>query len=207
MYEVFDMARQTLRGISSRRAVIPYMTAEMVEIIQSIEKETGDASMAHSLQFSPTALTHVKRMLAAGGTIIVDTTLIASGVEQTLLEGTGAKVVCFIDDPQVVQLAQLRHTTRAEIAVDIGLTLTGPKLVVVGSAPAALNRILYRRQHEPLSDVCVLAAPSGFASIVQLKEKLRESDMAYIVARGKKGGATATVAILNNVLRAARKSI
>ena len=101
-------------------------------------------------------------------------------------------------------LAEIRHTTRAEIAVDIGLAIPGPKLVVIGSAPAALNRVLIRRQHEPLSEVCVLAAPSGFANVVQLKEKLRDSDMAYIVARGKKGGTVVTAAILNAILRAIR---
>ena len=57
---------------------------------------------------------------------------------------------------------------------------------------------------KPRSEVCVLAAPSGFANVVQLKEKLRDSDMAYIVARGKKGGTVVTAGILNAILRAIR---
>ncbi len=195
------MARQTRRGVNSHRVSVPYMTEEVSELISRIERETDDSLLAKSLQFSPTALTHVKRLIAAGGTIIVDTSLIAQDVDVSTLEGTGTKVRCFIDEPEVVKLAEIRHTTRAEIAVDLGLAVPGPKLMVISSAPAALNRVLYRRQHEPLSDVCVFAAPCGFANVVQLKEKLRESDMAFIVVRGKKGGTPATVTILNAMLK------
>ena len=63
--------------------------------------------------------------------------------------------------------------------------------MVVGSAPAAINRMITRRQHEPMSDVCVLAASTGFASVVQLKERLMDSDLTSIVVRGKKGGVPA----------------
>ncbi|MBQ3079803.1 MAG: precorrin-8X methylmutase, partial [Clostridia bacterium] len=191
---------------SSRRFSLPYVSAEAAEIIQMVEAETGDSQLAQSLQFSPTALTHIKRMLAAGGTIVADTQLVASDVDQSLLGKSDAKIECFIEDPNVLQLAEIRHTTRAEIAVDLGLSLQGPKLMVVSSAPAALNRILARRKQEPLSDVCVLAAPAGFASVVQLKEKLRESDMAYIVVRGKKGGTAQTATILNAILRVIQKN-
>ena len=105
------------------------------------------------------------------------------------------------DDPQVVMLAEQRRVTRAEVAVDYGLAVPGLKLMVVGSAPAAINRLIQRRMHEPMSDVCVLAAPSGFASAVQLKERLLDSDLASIIARGKKGGIPATVTLVNAILR------
>lgn len=175
------------------------------KIIKSVEEQTGDSLLARSLQFSPTALTHIKRTIAAGGSIVVDTQLMEADLDLSALEGTDAQIRCFIDDPEVVKLAEIRRTTRAEIAVDIALALPGPKLMVIGSAPAALNRILIKRKSEPLSDVCVLAAPTGFATVVQLKEKLRESDMAYIVARGKKGGISQTTVLLNSILYAIKE--
>ena len=176
------------------------MTQEMSAILAEIERETGDPSLAQSIYFSPTALTHIKRLLEMGGTIVTDTTLVANGVDPALMGSRGANVACFIDDPQVIALAEQRRVTRAEVAVDYGLALPGPKLMVVGSAPAAINRMIRRRQHEPMSDVCVLAASTGFASAVQLKEKLIDSDLTSIVVRGKKGGIPATIAILNSIL-------
>lgn len=180
---------------------MPYMTQEMASILAQIERETNDPSLSQSIYFSPTAITHIKRLIEMGGTIVTDTTLVESGIDVNLLGNKGAKVACFIDDPQVMSLAEQRRITRAEIAVDYGLALTGPKLMVVGSAPAAINRMIRRRQHEPMSDVCVLAASTGFASVVQLKERLIDSDLTSIVVRGKKGGIPMTITILNAILR------
>lgn len=190
------------RADGSRHAVgIPYLNQEMADILAAVETETGDSALSQSIFFSPTALTHVKRLIDAGGAIITDTTIVMNEIEPELLGSKGAKVLCFIDDPRVVTVAEQRRVTRAEIAVDYGLSVPGPKLMVVGSAPAAIQRIISRRQHEPMSDVCVLAAPNGFASTVQLKERLMDSDLATIVVRGKKGGTTATACIVNAILR------
>lgn len=195
------MIRRT-QGEGSRHSVgMPYMTQEMASILAQIERETNDPSLSQSIYFSPTAITHIKRLIEMGGTIVTDTTLVESGIDVNLLGNKGAKVACFIDDPQVMSLAEQRRITRAEIAVDYGLALTGPKLMVVGSAPAAINRMIRRRQHEPMSDVCVLAASTGFASVVQLKERLIDSDLTSIVVRGKKGGIPMTITILNAILR------
>ena len=200
------MIRRT-QGESSRHGVgMPYMTQEMASILAEIERETNDASLSQSIYFSPTALTHIKRLIEMGGTIITDTTLVENGIDMSLMGNKGAKVVCFIDDPQVISLAEQRRITRAEIAVDYGLAVTGPKLMVVGSAPAAINRMIRRRQSEPMSDVCVLAASTGFASVVQLKERLIDSDLTSIVVRGKKGGIPVTITILNAILREIAKN-
>lgn len=191
-----------LSGSGGRhRAVNPYVSQGVTNIIQAVVADTNDPALAQSIYFGPTALTHIKRLIETGGSIITDTTLLANDLDTSLLGSGGAKVLCYIDDPQVVSLAEQRHVTRAEVAVDMGLSVQGPKLMVVGSAPAAINRMIHRRQHEPMSDVCVLAAPTGFASVIQLKERLMESDLNAIVVRGKKGGVPTTVALLNAILR------
>lgn len=196
-----------MQGEGSRHNIgLPYMTQEMTAILSEIERESGEASLSQSIYFSPTALTHIKRLIEMGGTIVTDTTLVATGIEPALMGNRGAKIACFIDDPQVIALAEQRRITRAEVAVDYGLALSGPKLMVVGSAPAAINRMIRRRQHEPMSDVCVLAASTGFASAVQLKERLIDSDLTSIVVRGKKGGIPATISILNAILREIAKN-
>lgn len=177
------------------------MNPSIANILKTVETETKDSSLLQSIYFGPTALTHIRRLIDMGGSIITDTSLLANDIDARLLGDKGAKILCFIDDPQVVNLAEQRHITRAEVAVDYGLAVPGPKLMVVGSAPAAISRIILRRQHEPLSEVCVLAAPNGFASVVQMKERLMECDLTSIVVRGKKGGVPATVSLVNAILR------
>ena len=201
-----DLIR-TPRTDSGRRVrEIPYMSQEMTDILAAFDSETGSAGLSQSVYFSPTALTHVKRLIDMGGAIITDTGIVMSAIDKQMLGTKGARLLCFIDDPRVVTIAEQRRVTRAEIAVDYGLSLAGPKLMVVGSAPAAIQRILIRRQHEPMSDVCVLAAPNGFASAVQLKERLLDSDMATIVIRGKKGGSAAAASLVNAILREIAKN-
>ena len=188
-------------GGGRHRVANPYVSQGVSNILKALEAELKDPALAQSIYFGPTALTHIKRILETGGSIITDTTLIANDIDARLLGESGAQILCFIDDPQVVSLAEQRHVTRAEVAVDCGLAVEGPKLMVVGSAPAAINRMINRRQHEPMSDVCVLAAPTGFASVIQLKERLMDSDLNAIVVRGKKGGVSTTAALLNAILR------
>lgn len=195
------MNRRVAGESGRHRASIPFMNQELASILNKVEQETNDRALAQSIYFGPTALTHIKRLIEMGGSIIVDTTLVANDINASLLGHNGARIMCFIDDPQVVAIAEQRHVTRAEVAVDYGLAVPGPKLMVVGSAPAAINRMIMRRQHEPMSDVCVLAAPTGFASVVQMKERLLDSDLTSIVVRGKKGGVPATVAIMNAILQ------
>ena len=186
---------------SRHHAGNPIVNPGTANVLKAVETETRDHALAQSIYFGPTAMTHIKRLIETGGSIITDTTLVANDIDAELLGNNGAKVLCFIDDPQVVSLASQRRITRAEVAVDVGLTVPGPKLMVVGSAPAAINRMIQRRQREPMSDVCVLAAPNGFASVIQLKERLMDSDLTSIVVRGKKGGIPVATAIVNAILR------
>lgn len=195
------MYRKDAGENSRHRMGVPYLNQGMANILKDVETETRDHTLAQSIYFGPTALTHIKRLMEMGGTIITDTTLVANDIDMSLFGDSAAKVMCFIDDPQVVSLAEQKHVTRAEVAVDCGLSVPGMKLMVVGSAPAAINRVIQRRMREPMSDVCVLAAPTGFASVVQLKERLMDSDLATIIVRGKKGGVPVTTTILNAILR------
>ena len=114
------------RSDGNRHAAgIPYMNQEMSAILSEVERDINDHALAQSIYFGPTALTHIKRLIEMGGSIITDTTLVANDIDETLLGRNGAKVLCFIDDPQVVSLADHRRVTRAELAVDYCLAVPG----------------------------------------------------------------------------------
>ncbi len=200
------MSRRLIGKDGRHRLPEPFVNPGVANIIAAVEAETSDYTLSQSLCFGPTALTHIRRLIESGGSIITDTVLVANDIDESLLGTNGAEVLCFIDDPDVVQIAEQRRVTRAEVAVDMGLAVPGPKLMVVGSAPAAISRMIHKRQSQPMSDVCVLAAPAGFASVVHMKERLLDSDLASIVVRGKKGGIPITVALVNAILREIRDS-
>ncbi len=178
---------------------MPYITSEMAAIMEHVKAETGDNALSQSLHFSPTALTLVRRVMMTGGQIVTDTALALSDIDKQAARRLGVSTACYIDEAQVIALAEQRRTTRAEVALDFALSQPGTKLIVVGSAPAALDRLLRRHQAEALSDLAILAAPTGFASVVQLKERIWESDLPSIVVRAR-GGANAAVSIVNALM-------
>jgi len=135
------MHRKLTREGDKHRKPLPFTTAEINAVLERLRSECSDQTLLNSIHFGPTALTFVRRLLMAGGTIVTDTYLLANDVDTSLLGQNGARVMCFIDEPYVVSLAEARRATRAEVAVDHALALPGPKLMVVGSAPTALHRL------------------------------------------------------------------
>ena len=192
--------RKQQRDVTRRKTAMPYVTSEMAAVMQHVEKVLGDKAVLEGMHFSPTALTMIRHVMMSSGTIVTDTTLAQMDIDRSMADRLGVKIACFIDDPHVLEMAEQKRTTRAEVAVDYALSLPGLKLLAVGSAPMALDRLLKRAQAEPMSDLVVLAAPTGFASVIQLKERIWDSDIPSIVVRGKKGGANVAVAIINALM-------
>lgn len=194
------MVRGMQTGKGRHRTNMPYLTSEMQQILSRVEQVTNDSALVQSIHFSPTALTFVRRLLMGGGTIITDTMLSLSAADTKLIKQLGLEITCFIDDPSVIAAAEKKRVTRAEIAVDHAMSLPGLKLFVVGSAPMALSKLLTRNSLLPLHDVAILATPTGYASVVHLKERAWESNLPVIVTRGHKGGAQAAMSILHSLL-------
>lgn len=195
-----SIQKRAERPGNRRNAAMPYVTSEMAAIIERVGRELEDEELAGGLHFSPTALTLVRHVMMAGGTIITDTDLLLNDMDRDAASKLGVALRCFIDDPQIVAVAEQKRTTRAEVALTFALSLPGLKLIAIGSAPAALNRLLLRYQEDQMNDVVVVAAPTGFASVVALKERIWESKMPAIVMRGKKGGTAVTAAVVNALM-------
>ncbi|MBQ3761783.1 MAG: precorrin-8X methylmutase [Clostridia bacterium] len=199
------MTKHSRRVMDIRRMNVPFTNEETQSVVAKVLARSQDEALAKSLQFSPTVISNIRRLITNGGTIITDTEILAQSIDASLLEGSPAELKCFIDDPEVLLRAQAKGTTRAEVALDVGLTQPGNKLFVIGSAPSALNRLIAHRQCEPLIDVSLLCTISGYAAAVQLKERLRESDMAFAVTRGKSGGTQAAQFLFEAILETIRE--
>jgi len=198
------MTKSAVRMSVERRAPAGlYPTGDVLRLIEQIERDTGDPALRHSLHLSPGVINRIQRQMTLGSSIIADSRLVYNGIHRDLCAALPVHVECFMDDPQVVSSASLKHTTRAEIAVERALSISGPKLIVVGSAPMALNRLLQLHRHTPLREVCVVAAANGFANVIELKERIWDSGLPCIVVRGRKGGAASAIAITNALISGA----
>ena len=198
------LGSSAVRAYAERRSISGcYPTEDILNLLAKLESETGDPTLRKSMHFTPGVVNRIERQLRLGCSIVADSKLVESGIDRELCGTLPVRVECFMDDPVVVNFATQKRTTRAEVAVDRALALPGTKLIVVGSAPAALNRLLQLHRQSPLREVCIIAAANGFANVVELKERIWESGLPCIVVRGRKGGANAAIALTNALLSGA----
>jgi precorrin-8X/cobalt-precorrin-8 methylmutase len=51
-----------------------------------------------------------------------------------------------------------------------------------------------------LKPALIIGAPVGFVNVVESKELIMETDVAYIIPKGRKGGSNIAAAIMNALL-------
>ena len=75
-----------------------------------------------------------------------------------------------------------------------------PMILAIGNAPTALVRLYELIGEGKLCPELVIGVPVGFVNVVQSKELIMQTDVPYIVARGRKGGSNIAACICNSLL-------
>lgn len=174
------------------------------KIIQRVIHATGDFSFASSLTFHTDAVNSGIDAIRAGKNILIDVNMGASGISRSILELFGGKVICRIGDKEVGLLAKERDMTLSEIAVELAVS-NNIGIVAVGNAPTALLAVMRLMEKRKFKPDLVVGAPVGFVNAEESKELLAQKEYPYIAARGRKGGSSVAVAIVNALLRLAQE--
>ncbi len=169
-------------------------------VIKRVIHTTADFEYAETMTFSDGVLETIKAAIRGGAVIVTDTTMALSGINKKALEKCGAKAVNFIKDEDVAALAKAQGCTRSAACMDKAAGLKKPVIFVIGNAPTALLRICELMEAGSLSPVAVIGVPVGFVNVVFAKEKIIQSGVPHIVARGRKGGSNVAAAIVNAIL-------
>jgi precorrin-8X/cobalt-precorrin-8 methylmutase len=172
-------------------------------IVQRVIHATADFEYAHLLHFSPGAIESGMRALRGGSSLVCDVQMITAGASSTRLAHFGNRVYCRVNAPHVTVLAKQLGKTRSEVAMqDIGEGLDGA-VVVIGNAPTALFEVLRLNREKMIRPALVIGVPVGFVNAAESKLALEQTSLNFITTRGRKGGSTVAVAILNALLRLA----
>lgn len=97
-------------------------------------------------------------------------------------------------------MAKENGTTRATVSMDKAASLDRKLIFAIGNAPTALVRLYELIQDKKLSPELIIGVPVGFVNVVQSKELIMQTDVPYIVARGRKGGSNIAACICNALL-------
>ena len=169
-------------------------------IVKRCIHTSADYDYAKNLCFSEDAVSRAIKALKDGACIVTDTQMAKAGINKRALERLGGEVYCFMSDEDVAAAAKEKGTTRAAASMDKAAALEKNLIFAIGNAPTALVRLYELIQEKKLSPKLIIGAPVGFVNVIPSKELIMETDIPYIVARGRKGGSNIAACICNALL-------
>jgi precorrin-8X/cobalt-precorrin-8 methylmutase len=185
----------------ARRLVGDRWHGEEAGLAASLLYAAGDAGLLDELRLGGDPVRSARAALAAGAGLLVDVTMVASGLR--LPEGSGPAAVA-VRQPGAEELARRAGTTRAAAGVERAWDGFGAGgVVVIGNAPTALLAALDLAATRG-APVCVVATCPGFHVAAEAKAELAASGLPYVTVMGPRGGSGLAVAAANFLLAAAR---
>lgn len=170
------------------------------KIIKRVVHTTADFEYAHLFEAGNGATEKGYEALQGGCKIYADTTMITAGVSKPTLAKLNCETECFVHDPDVIAEAKKQQITRSICGINKAVANKTFKIFVIGNAPTALVRLCELFQQGIIDPDLVVGVPVGFVGAAESKQMLKKSGMPYMIIRGRKGGSTVGVAILNALM-------
>ncbi len=169
-------------------------------VIKRCIHTSADFDYAETLSFSDGAVRRMKELVRGGALIVTDTNMALAGINKKKLAMFGGEAMCFMADEEVAAEASERGITRAAVSMEKASRLDRDVIFAVGNAPTALIRLHEMMEEGVYVPKFVIGVPVGFVNVVYAKELFLDSDVPYIINRGRKGGSNISAAICNAVL-------
>ena len=176
------------------------LPADQELIIKRCIHTSADFEYADNLCFSENAVKKAMDAIQRGACIVTDTQMAKAGINKRALARYGGEVFCFMSDEDVAAQAKENGTTRATASMDKAASLKQPLIFAIGNAPTALVRLYELIEEGKIRPELIIGVPVGFVNVVQSKELIMQTDVPYIVARGRKGGSNIAACIVNALL-------
>ena len=170
------------------------LTPETELIVKRCIHTSADFDYAENLCFSENAVEKALEAIKNGACIVTDTQMAKA------LAKYGGEVYCFMSDEDVAKQAKEQGSTRATASMDKAASMGKPLIFAIGNAPTALVRLYELIEEKKISPYLIIGVPVGFVNVVQSKEMIMDTEVPYIVARGRKGGSNIAACICNALL-------
>ncbi len=190
----FEIISQEL---AARNIILP---PDQELITKRVIHTSADFEYVDTLKYSKDAVAKAKDLIAAGADIVTDTNMALSGINKKMLAKFGGQVHCFMADETVAKLAKERKTTRAAVSMELASKIEKPVIFAVGNAPTALIQLYEMMQQGIYKPAFVIGVPVGFVNVEAAKELIMETDVPFIVNKGRKGGSNIAAAICNALI-------
>ena len=174
------------------------------QVLERLVHSSGDLSLGSLLRFSPLACEAGLEALQRGAAILTDTAMAAAAVAPMARRTLGSQVSTVLEWAPAEAPA---GSTRAAAGMALAWTAltaqgTAP-IVLIGSAPTALEQLLDLVNRDAVLPSLVIGMPVGFVGVAESKNHLRDSGLPQIRLEGSRGGAGLVAAAVNALLRIA----
>ena len=198
IHDPMAIEKRSLEIISSELDVeIP---PENEAVVKRVIHCTADFDYAKNLSFSEGAVEKALAAFREGCDIVTDTNMAKSGINKKAAAALGCEVHCFMGDADVAEIAKQRGCTRATASMEKAMQLNKPLIFAIGNAPTALLTLRELIDAGKLNPKLIIGVPVGFVNILESKDAIMETNVPYIVARGRKGGSNVAAAIVNALM-------
>ena len=147
---------------------------ELAPVVLRVIHATADFEYADTMTFSPDAVEKGREAIRRGARIVTDTNMALA--------------------------AAARGMTRAAVSMEKAAALGGETIFAIGNAPTALLALKELMDKTGFRPALIIGVPVGFVNVVNAKEQIMETDVPWIVGRGRKGGSGVAAAICNALL-------
>ena len=169
-------------------------------VVKRVIHCTADFDYAENLAFSKDAVQKALSALKKGCDIITDTQMALAGINKAAASKLGCRIHCFMSDPDVAEKAKELGCTRAAISMEKAKDLDKPLIFIIGNAPTALLKLREFIDAGEIAPLLVIGVPVGFVNVVESKNAIMETNVPYIISKGRKGGSNVAAAIVNALM-------
>ena len=200
-----DIEKKSFQIIASELAEMGItLDPELDPVIRRAIHTSADFDYAETLTFSPDAVRIARELIAGGATIVTDTNMALAGINKSKLAAFGGEARCYMAKTSVALEAKERGVTRASVSMEHAakdIKESGKKTIfAIGNAPTALVTLRSMYDSGEFTPDFIIGVPVGFVNVVEAKELIIDTDIPYIVNRGRKGGSNIAAAIVNALL-------
>ena len=200
-HPIFSESLRLIRQLPGTAAALASLSPLQQDVLLRLIHSSGDPGLAADLVCPATACGAGLAALAAGAPILTDTAMAAAAVAPMALRTFGNQVRSVLEwAPEQAPAG----STRTAAGMAAALVKFCPSVVLIGSAPTALEVLLELVASKAVpAPALVIGMPVGFVGVAESKLHLAESGLVHMRLEGSKGGAGLVAAACNALLRAA----
>jgi len=205
MYKDHPIFLESINFIRAKLGPHKFSNLE-VKVLERLIHASGDFQIKDLVVFSENACEMGLKACRSGAPILTDTEM-ASAAVRNMAKNTNGNLVSSIkqwldSNQKYDSTASAYGIEKAWIDLSRNYFADKSPIVLIGSAPTALEKLLDILKGDKNKPSLVIGMPVGFIGVEHSKERLMKTNLNYIIIRSTRGGASMAAAAVNALLRA-----